>query len=174
LGSFAAPQNQNPSITTTAASSATAVATSNNPLTDGGLPWYLSGFEIRGTTAVEERWTRGRDAVRSLSEELTDMDEDALRDLEFDVDEENTISVHQGDEDVDGNDGDAEADGDAMDVTPPVNSNAGVSERRGSLRKAASLQVVGGGVSKKKGKAEVSAGRRLSLRKGVRSSARKR
>ncbi len=56
-------------------------------LSEGGLPWYLKGFELKGTTAVEEQWA-GRDAVRSLSEELTDMDEEALKDLEFDVDDE--------------------------------------------------------------------------------------
>ena len=56
-------------------------------LSEGGVPWYLKGFELEGTTAVEEQWT-GRDAVRSLTEELTDMDEEALKDLEFDVDDE--------------------------------------------------------------------------------------
>lgn len=62
-------------------------------LTDGGLPWYLGGFELVGTSAVEEQWTTGREALRSLSEELTDMDDDALKDLEFDVDEDNTITA---------------------------------------------------------------------------------
>ncbi|KAK5664111.1 hypothetical protein OQA88_326 [Cercophora sp. LCS_1] len=58
-----------------------------NMLSDGGVPWYLQGFDVKGTSAVEEQWT-GRDAVRSLSEELTDMDDDALKDLEFDVDDD--------------------------------------------------------------------------------------
>ncbi|KAK4225555.1 hypothetical protein QBC38DRAFT_256582 [Podospora fimiseda] len=58
-----------------------------NVLSDGGVPWYLQTFELEGTTAVEEKWT-GRDAVRSLSEELTDMDDEALKDLEQDVDDE--------------------------------------------------------------------------------------
>src|SRR5690606_11540513 len=39
------------------------------------------------------QWPNGRQALRSLSEELTDMDEEALRDLEFDVDEEMTITI---------------------------------------------------------------------------------
>ncbi|KAK1756181.1 hypothetical protein QBC47DRAFT_379330 [Echria macrotheca] len=58
-----------------------------NMLSDGGVAWYLQGFELQGTSAVEEQWT-GREAVRSLSEELTDMDDDALKDLEFDVDDD--------------------------------------------------------------------------------------
>jgi NuA3 HAT complex component NTO1 len=58
-----------------------------NMLSEGGMPWYLQGFDLKGTSAVEEQWT-GRDAVRSLSEELTDMDDDALKDLEFDVDDD--------------------------------------------------------------------------------------
>ncbi|KAK0621134.1 hypothetical protein B0T17DRAFT_558968 [Bombardia bombarda] len=58
-----------------------------NILSEGGVPWYLQGFELKGTSAVEEQWT-GRQAVRSLSEELTDMDDEALKDLEFDVDDD--------------------------------------------------------------------------------------
>lgn len=62
-----------------------------NVLTEGGIPWYLKPFEVEGTTAVEEQWA-GRDAVRSLSEELTDMDEEELNDLEFNV-EDSTITA---------------------------------------------------------------------------------
>lgn len=40
-------------------------------LNEGGQPWYLQRFDLQGTTAVDEQWT-GRDAVRGLSEELTD------------------------------------------------------------------------------------------------------
>ncbi|KAK0711066.1 hypothetical protein B0H67DRAFT_601903 [Lasiosphaeris hirsuta] len=58
-----------------------------NMLSDGGVPWYLQGFDLKGTSAVEEQWA-GREAVRSLSEELTDMDDEALKDLEFDVDDD--------------------------------------------------------------------------------------
>ncbi|POS76337.1 PHD finger domain-containing protein [Diaporthe helianthi] len=60
-------------------------------LTEGGVPWYLKNFELDGTTAIEEQWA-GRDAVRSLSEELTDMDEEELNDLEFNV-EDSTITA---------------------------------------------------------------------------------
>lgn len=59
-------------------------AASSDPLGDGGIPWYLSGFSLAGTSAVEEQWA-GRDAVRSLSEDLTDMDDEELNGLEFDV-----------------------------------------------------------------------------------------
>jgi NuA3 HAT complex component NTO1 len=63
----------------------------DNTLTEGGVPWYLKNFEPDGTTAIEEQWT-GRDAVRSLSEELTDMDDEELNDLEFNV-EDSTITA---------------------------------------------------------------------------------
>lgn len=99
-----------------------------NPLTDGGVPWYLAGFAPRGTTAAHAQWTAtAREALRSLSEELTDMDEEALRDLEFDVDEENTITIANaagaaaaasvdGDGVVDGADGeDMEEDEDGVE-----------------------------------------------------------
>lgn len=62
-----------------------------NALTEGGIPWYLKNFEPEGTTAIEEQWA-GRAAVRSLSEELTDMDEEELNDLEFNV-EDSTITA---------------------------------------------------------------------------------
>jgi NuA3 HAT complex component NTO1 len=58
-------------------------------LSEGGLPWYLKGFSLVGTTATEEQqWAVGREAVRSPSEELTDLDDEALRDLEFEVDDD--------------------------------------------------------------------------------------
>lgn len=63
----------------------------DNTLTEGGVLWYLRPFDPVGTTAVEEQWA-GRDAVRSLSEELTDMDEEELNDLEFNV-EDSTITA---------------------------------------------------------------------------------
>lgn len=63
----------------------------DNTLTEGGVLWYLKPFKPEGTTAIEEQWA-GRDAVRSLSEELTDMDEAELNDLEFNV-EDSTITA---------------------------------------------------------------------------------
>ncbi len=60
-------------------------------LHEGGILWYLDNFSPQGTTAVEEEWA-GRDAVRLLSEDLTDMDEEELNGLEFDVGD-NTITA---------------------------------------------------------------------------------
>ncbi|CAK7229252.1 hypothetical protein SBRCBS47491_007186 [Sporothrix bragantina] len=61
-------------------------------LHDGGVLWYLDGFQLEGTTAAEEQWSSGRDAVRLLSEDLTDMDDEELNGLGFDV-EDNTITA---------------------------------------------------------------------------------
>lgn len=58
-----------------------------NVLSDGGIPWYLYGFDPEGTTVAKEQWT-GREVLRSMSEELSDMDDEALKVLEFDVDDE--------------------------------------------------------------------------------------
>lgn len=58
---------------------------SNNPadpLTEGGLPWYLKGFEVVGTTVG----AAGRE--RSPSEELTDLDEVEMRELVDDIEKE--------------------------------------------------------------------------------------
>lgn len=71
--------------------------TTDNTLTEGGILWYLRPFDPVGTTAIEEQWA-GRDAVRSLSEELTDMDEEELNDLEFNV-EDSTITASPADAD---------------------------------------------------------------------------
>ncbi|KAI5868004.1 bromodomain and PHD finger-containing protein [Durotheca rogersii] len=56
-------------------------------LVDGGVVWYLQDFEPEGTSAVQEQW-RGRDAVRSLSEELTEIDEDELNGLGVELNED--------------------------------------------------------------------------------------
>jgi NuA3 HAT complex component NTO1 len=47
-------------------------------LTEGGIPWYLKSFDPIGTTIREMQWT-GRDVVRGMSEELTDIDDDELK-----------------------------------------------------------------------------------------------
>ncbi len=49
-------------------------------LSHGGIPWYMDPFDPVGTTIHEERWT-GRDVVRGMSEELSDMDEEELQGL---------------------------------------------------------------------------------------------
>ena len=58
------------------------------PLSFGGIPWYLEPFDPVGTTIHEERWT-GREVVRGMSEELSELDEDELKglvDVDMDVD----------------------------------------------------------------------------------------
>ena len=54
------------------------------PLSQGGIPWYMDPFDPLGTTIHDERWT-GREVVRGMSEELSDMDEEELSGL-VDVD----------------------------------------------------------------------------------------
>lgn len=46
----------------------------------GGIPWYLKPFDLEGTTVHEERYT-GREVLRAMSEELSDMDEVTLTEL---------------------------------------------------------------------------------------------
>jgi NuA3 HAT complex component NTO1 len=50
------------------------------PPFQGGVPWYMEPFDPYGTTIYEERWT-GREVIRGMSEELSDMDEDELDEL---------------------------------------------------------------------------------------------
>ncbi|KAJ3520011.1 hypothetical protein NM208_g13898 [Fusarium decemcellulare] len=52
----------------------------------GGVLWYLKGYEPRGTSVLGEHWA-GRDAVRMLSEDLTDLDDEELKGLGMDVDQ---------------------------------------------------------------------------------------
>ena len=52
----------------------------SHPLSRGGIPWYMEPFDPIGTTVREERWT-GRELVRGMSEELSDMDEEELSGL---------------------------------------------------------------------------------------------
>jgi NuA3 HAT complex component NTO1 len=48
-----------------------------NPLGNGGIPWYLEPFDIHGTTVHTERYT-GREVLRDMSEELSELDDDIL------------------------------------------------------------------------------------------------
>lgn len=50
------------------------------PLAQGGIQWYMQPFDPVGTTVYEERWT-GRDVMRGMSEELSELDEDELEEL---------------------------------------------------------------------------------------------
>ena len=58
------------------------VSTENNlpPLAQGGIQWYMQPFDPIGTTVHEERWM-GRDVLRGMSEELSELDEDEMRDF---------------------------------------------------------------------------------------------
>ena len=60
----------------------------SQPLSHGGIPWYMEPFDPVGTTIEEERWT-GRELVRGMSEDLSDMDEEELSGL-VDVDDIDT------------------------------------------------------------------------------------
>ena len=50
------------------------------PLVHGGIPWYLEQFDPQGTTIHDEEWS-GREVLRDLSEELSELDEEALNEL---------------------------------------------------------------------------------------------
>lgn len=52
----------------------------SQPLSQGGIPWYLECFDPVGTKIEEERW-KGRELVRGMSEDLSDMDEEELSGL---------------------------------------------------------------------------------------------
>ncbi|KAB8229368.1 putative PHD finger domain protein [Aspergillus alliaceus] len=60
------------------------------PLTQGGIQWYMQPFDPVGTTIHEERWT-GRDVMRGMSEELSELDEEELKDL---VDDELEVEMN--------------------------------------------------------------------------------
>lgn len=47
------------------------------PLQHGGVPWYFEPFDPVGTTIHEERWT-GKEVLRGMSEELSELDDDEL------------------------------------------------------------------------------------------------
>lgn len=60
----------------------------SDPLADGGVVWYMKDFEPSGTSAVGDSWAVGRDAaMRMLSEDLTDLDDEELKGLGMDVDD---------------------------------------------------------------------------------------
>lgn len=49
-------------------------------LTEGGKPWYLKHYDPAIKEFVEPQWT-GREAARGMSEELSEIDDEELRDL---------------------------------------------------------------------------------------------
>lgn len=64
-----------------------------NPLLQGGVPWYVEAFDPKGTTMFEERWI-GKDVVRDLSEELSEMEDEELQDLGMDHDTTTSNSIN--------------------------------------------------------------------------------
>ncbi|POR33485.1 Peregrin [Tolypocladium paradoxum] len=54
-------------------------------LAEGGILWYLRAMKPEGTSILGEHWAAGRDAVRMLSEDLTDLDDEELKGLVADV-----------------------------------------------------------------------------------------
>ncbi|KAI1858102.1 uncharacterized protein JN550_012858 [Neoarthrinium moseri] len=82
-GYVAAPQVSQPVPPTPPQSTGSLGKEQINPLTDGGLAWYLKGFEPEGTSAVTEPVPT--DADPDFSEELTEMDEDELKGLGVDI-----------------------------------------------------------------------------------------
>lgn len=71
---------QNTTQPTTAQNTTAQNTTQNDPLAAGGIPWYLEGFKPEGTIISEEQWS-GRDIVRSMSEELSEIDDEELKGL---------------------------------------------------------------------------------------------
>lgn len=65
------------------------------PLSNGGIPWYMETFDPDGSTIQEERWT-GRELVRGMSEELSDMEDEELSGL---MDVEVAEEVRKGGDD---------------------------------------------------------------------------
>ncbi|KAK4698094.1 hypothetical protein P7C71_g52, partial [Lecanoromycetidae sp. Uapishka_2] len=65
----------------------------SQPFSMGGIPWYMQPFDPSGTTIEEERWT-GRDLVRGMSEDLSDMDEEELSGL-VDADAPDSMTSEQ-------------------------------------------------------------------------------
>ncbi|KAL9129406.1 MAG: hypothetical protein Q9217_002137 [Psora testacea] len=71
---------------------------SRRPSTVGGVPWYMENFKPEGTTIEEEQWT-GRDLVRDLSEDLSDMDEEEMSGL-INADSHNRIPNGEPDKEI--------------------------------------------------------------------------
>lgn len=83
------------------------------PLAQGGIQWYMQPFDPVGTTIHEERWM-GRDVMRGMSEELSELDEDELQDLVGDELEGKGASAAKG------GSGTAVAEDTGAEAEPPV------------------------------------------------------
>ncbi|KAI0202734.1 hypothetical protein F4808DRAFT_419720 [Astrocystis sublimbata] len=90
-GYISVPSNSQPAPPTPPQSNGSLGRQPIDALTDGGVLWYLQELEPEGTSAAEEQWN-GRNAVRSLSEELTEIDDDELKGLGVEINESITAS----------------------------------------------------------------------------------
>lgn len=91
----------------------------NEALAHGGIPHYMEAFEPDGTTIHDEHWT-GRDVARSLSDELSDMDEEEVNGLV--------------DGDIDMAMGEA-VNGAVKDLAVPEGAPTSVKKKNGKLKK---------------------------------------
>lgn len=71
-------------------------------LAQGGIPWYLKSFDPRGTTIHDERWS-GREVVRGMSEELSEISDDELNGMlgdeemaDVSIDEQDAANAEEG------------------------------------------------------------------------------
>ncbi|KAK5950964.1 hypothetical protein OHC33_008036 [Knufia fluminis] len=64
----------------------------HNSVGQGGIPWYAEAFNPEGTTIHDARYN-GKDVLRDLSAELSDMDDEQLQDLGVDDDTTASNSV---------------------------------------------------------------------------------
>ena len=85
-GYISMPRPQQPGPPTPPQSNGSLGQEPTDPLTEGGVLWYLKAYKPEGTSIMGEHWA-GRDAVRMLSEDLTDMDDEELKGLGADVDD---------------------------------------------------------------------------------------
>ncbi|KAH8158880.1 hypothetical protein CIB48_g9372 [Xylaria polymorpha] len=90
-GYVSVPPNSQPAPPTPPQSNGSLGRQPMDALTDGGVLWYLQEFEPEGTSATQEQWD-GRSAERSLSEELTEIDDDELKGLGVEINESITAS----------------------------------------------------------------------------------
>lgn len=84
------------------------------PLSHGGIAWYMEPFDPIGTTIQDERWT-GREVLRGMSEELSELDEEELKGLVDDEHMETEMAAAAPTEEVPA----AAADATVAAPTPP-------------------------------------------------------
>lgn len=104
----------------TSGESGTNASTEHDVFAHGGIPWYLQPFDPVGTTIHDERYT-GREVLRDMSEELSDMDEDTLTEL----------AVNGAEATPNGKGAAGASNGDASSATPASSKKAAAKKKRG-------------------------------------------